>query len=293
VSKLSDLGICVIYRRSRDTNVAKTATAKTATQWRYFLNILQDLPLTEMTAELVAMVQQLTVKPLVVKPLAVPGRWVLVSSGALALLFWNGRLVLATGVGVAVMALIYLMQDCRLQVPKSTIRQFVNLLSQPLVLAVVGGGTAMLSTYLAASVWSAVDSPWLAAGGILQGAGTLAVLLLLVGQYLHRQTVNQQGQFSQKLADLTHADPLRRLIAVRELTRSLRDTDQNSADRRELADYFRLMLSQESKAVVREAVLDGLQALDQVQALTGASQPVMRPELRQRTAVKRRSTTKF
>ncbi len=256
-----------------------------------------------MTAEFAAVVQNLAVKSwvgksavgksLVGKPLTAPGRWVLVTSGALALLFWNGRLVLATGVGVAVMALIYLMQDCQLQVPKASLRRLVHLLSQPLVLAVMGGGTAMLSTYLAASVWVEVDSPWLAAGGILQGAGTLAVLLLLVGQYLHRQTTNSQGQFSQKLADLTHADPLRRLIAVRELTRSLRDLDQSSSERRELADYFRLMLSQESQGIVREAVLDGLQALDQVQALPTASQPVMRPDLRQRATVKRRSAAQF
>ncbi len=259
--------------------------AKTATQWRYFLHTLQELPLAEMTVEVMAVLQQIPDKlptQKSVKKLLVPGRWALVTSGAAIMLFWNGRLVLATGIGVAVMALIYLMQDWRLQVPKSAIKQLLQMLSQPLVMAVAGGSTAMLTTYLAASVWAESDSAWVASGAIVQGLGTLAVLLLLVGQGLSRQSERAQSQFQSLLADLTHADALKRLIAVRTLTRSLMDVDQLAGDhmpgrRRELADCFRLMLHRESENMVREAILDGLQALDKVQALTASTQPVLDP----------------
>jgi hypothetical protein len=264
--------------------------AKTATQWRYFLNRLQDLPLTEITTDLMAAVQRVPVRKL-----RVPGRWLLVTSGTVALLFWNGRLVLATGVGMAVMALIYLMQDWRWQVPSSLVKQVLQTVTQPLVLAVGGGSAAMLTTYWAASVWAATESPWVATGGILQGVGTLAVLVILAGQSLHRQSSRERSHFNQYVADLTHADALRRLIAVRQLTRSLPEFEAQSAQRQELTDYFRLMVSRESEAMVRDALLDGLQALSPAPALKTSSQPVMPPTAmrRPRTKIKQRITTDF
>jgi hypothetical protein len=252
--------------------------AKTAAQWRYILSFLQDLPLAEVGAEVATgfakLAQQVSTEglnapslnpksfnPKLLKRWMGPGRWMLVTSGAVAMLFWNGRLVVATGIGVMVMALIYLMQDWRDGMPKALLKPLLTLLNQPLVLAVAGGGTAMLTTYLAASVWADSTSPWIAAGSLVQGAGTLAVLLLLAGQVVQRQG-RQSASLHPLLMDLTHADPLRRLIAVRQLMRSSADWETDPVQRGEVVEYFRLMLSRESEETVHEALLDALSALD-------------------------------
>lgn len=215
-----------------------------------------------------------------------PGGWLLVIVGAAALVYWNGRLVLATGVGVGVMLLIYLMHDWKLSLPWAEIRKLLEGWNQPIALAVAGGGVATLTTYLAASIWVESDSAWIAGGALLQGAGTLAVLVLLLGNRLQRQATRDRIGYNQLLADLTHDDPLKRLIAVRRLTSTVPDRQDNSAQRREIADYFRLMLSREQEPIVREAVLDGLQLLDRVKALKPATQPAMSPLPMQRSSTK-------
>lgn len=264
--------------------------AKTATQWRYFLRYVQDLPLTEITADWMTAIQRMPVRRL-----AVPGRWFLVTSGTVMLLFWNGRLVVATGVGVAVMALIYVMQDWRWQVPPTLVKQVLQTLGQPLVLAVGGGSAAMLTTYWAASVWAASDNAWIATGGIVQAVATLSVLLILSVQALHRRADKERSQVDHYVLDLTHPDALRRLIAVRQLTRALPQLAVQDPRRREWADYFRLMLGQESEPMIRDAVMDGLQALEVGQALPPSTQSVVpRPTLRPvRAKVKQRAMTDF
>lgn len=248
-------------------------------QWRYLLSLLQALPLSELVTE--ARNQLPTVQRW-----SGPGGWLLVIAGAAALVYWNGRLVLATGVGVGVMMLIYLMHDWKLSLPWAEIRKWLDGWNQPIALAIAGGGVATLTTYLAASIWVESDSAWIAVGSLLQGAGTLVVLVLLVWNLLQRQASRDRVSYNQLLADLTHDDPLKRLIAVRRLTSTVPDQKDNSAQRQEIADYFRLMLSREQEPIIREAVLDGLQLLDRVKALKPAMQPVMPPLAIKRSAAK-------
>jgi len=65
--------------------------------------------------------------------------------------------------------------------------------------AAVSGGIATLSTYMAASIWIDSDSPWIAAGAILQGLGTLATLILLVWQIISWQASREEAQLDQLL----------------------------------------------------------------------------------------------
>lgn len=244
---------------SKVSNVAKASF-----QWRYFNSLLQAVPLSELNIE--------ALKQLPVRKWSGAGRWLLVSAGAATLLYWNGRLVLSTSMGVAVMILIYLLHDWKLEFPWATLRKLVDSCNQPLVLAIAGGGMATLTTYLATSIWIESESHWIASGAILQGMGTLAVLVLMIWQGLNRQANRDRVHYNQMLADLTHDEPLKRLIAVRQLTAIVPETGNQPGKRREVADYFRLMLSRETEVVIREAVLDGLQMLERVQQLKPATQ---------------------
>ena len=85
------------------------------------------------------------------------------------------------------MLLAYLMQEWDCQIYGSSLRRFFSGFNRQLTLAVGSGGIATLSTYMAVSIWVDSDSPWIAAGAILQGFGTLATLILLVWQIINTQ----------------------------------------------------------------------------------------------------------
>jgi hypothetical protein len=157
------------------------------------------------------------------------------------------------------MMLVYLMQGWNWQLYWSRWWRFWQG-SRQLALAVGSGGIAALSTYIAASIWVDSENPWLAVGSILQGFGTLLTLLLLVWHIMQQQKEGDPDKFDQFLADLTDADPLKRLIAVRQLTPLANHSRCHQSKRQQqLLEYFLLMLSQEKEPVIRKAVLDSIQ----------------------------------
>jgi hypothetical protein len=257
--------------------VAKASyhAAKDTFRWRFLVRQLQELPLETLKDQALRSVSSR-------HGLGAAG-WAILTTGTVALLYWNGRLVLATGAGVAVMLLVYLMHDWKPDLNLSEVRKFLHGWNQPFVVSAGAGAAATLTTYLAASVWADAHSAWIASAALLQGAGTLAVLVLLVWQMLNRQTNRDRAYFNQFLLDLAHEDPLKRLLAVRHLTDSVsvlqddltarRRGPGKKLSRREVADYFRLMLVREADPIVREAVLDGLQTLDIVHQLKAATAP--------------------
>nr|WP_275974416.1 hypothetical protein [Argonema galeatum] len=202
------------------------------------------------------------------------------------MLFWNWKLLLATSVGVLVMWLVYRLQVLDWQLYWSNLRRFFGGANRQLTIAVGSGGLATLSTYTAISIGVDTDSPWIAGGAMLQGLGTLAILVLLVWQIVGRRAFRDEAKLDRMLASLTDADPLKRLIAVRHLTRF--GTKYDSSEQNAIADYFRLMLSQESEALIRDAVLDGLQAFDNLQKLAGGDPPFSMPLDVKRSAAKSR-----
>jgi hypothetical protein len=196
------------------------------------------------------------------------GRLVLGAGGAIALLAWNWRLCLATGSGIGMMLLVYKIQNSG-QIPWSRIYRQLHSLNRPFVIALASGGIATLSTYMTAVTWRDSSSPWLAAGAILQGLGTLAVLVLLVWLILHRQTQADQSHFQRVVSDLTAEDELKRLVAVRQLTYLCRANRLSPAKQRMVGEYLRLLLNREAESVVHNAALDGLQLLSHKAALVG------------------------
>ncbi len=186
-----------------------------------------------------------------------PYRFLLLSlTGIVTMILWNWKLVLATVAGVGLMVLVYLMQGWNWQVYWYHWRRFLTGSNRQLGIAVGSGGIGALSTYIAASIWADSENRWLATSTILQGFGTLIIILLLLWHIFTIRANRDEYQFEELLQDLTAQEPLKRLIAVRQLTHLV---NNSGLSRHELLEYFRLMLSQEQEPVVREAVLHSLQ----------------------------------
>jgi hypothetical protein len=197
-----------------------------------------------------------------------PGGWVLIGGGPIGLLFWNGRLVIATGIGVATMLLVYVLQDSKWN-PRKDLQKWLKGWNAPFLMAAASGGAAMFGTYLAASIWAESEHHWMATGMILQGTATLGVLGLLIWKMMTEQRDRATLQLDQILNHLTQPDALKRLIAVRQLTEYIEQT-QNRKSQVYLADYLRVMLAREEDEIVRDAILAGLQTLDDAHSLLPA-----------------------
>lgn len=258
--------------------VAKVSSraAKTPFQWRLLVQTLQAMPFEAMLNQMIQDLAHGRRSPV--------QRWIVILAGAAGLFYWNGRLVLALGTGMSVMALVYLLHDWQLDVNLAQLRRYLQGWNQPFALSVGAGAIATLTTYTAAAVWAESDSAWIATATILQGMGTLTVLLWLVGQAVNRQTKRDRLHHHQLIQDLTHTDPLKRLIAVRQLTDFISVLNEHTPQhrgqgkpptRQEIADYFRVMLAREEDAIIRDALWDGLQTLDIVQSLQHATEPLV------------------
>ena len=187
--------------------------------------------------------------------------WMLSLLAIVTLWIWNWQLFLATGIGISVMVLVYLAHDWNWQAPLFMLRQFLNGPHRQLILAVSSGCLATLTAYIAASVWTNSQSGWVAAGAILQGLVTIGILFLLLWNLLQHQVNSDRKLFTCLLADLTAVDPLKRLIAVRQLSHLAIDPACQPNDRVTITDSFRLLLERESEVVVQDAVWEGLQGV--------------------------------
>jgi hypothetical protein len=198
----------------------------------------------------------------------------------------NGALVISAGVGlVAYQQLLQLSPRQRqrlidrlqkgLPLP-ATLRQ------QALVLGLVAGTT----TYTFSALWHSTHSLLMAL--LLTGQGALALYALgaLVRSPRPTPKVNDRwnaaplAQVDYTLTLLDHPDPLKRLVAVRRLTRLASEEDYIAGVtvRSHLIDCFRLRLGQESDGTVRSALEDGLRALSQAKALPPATAAPWLPE---------------
>lgn len=224
-----------------------------------------------------AKVKSRAFKPLDPRQLREPGGWLIGLVVVVAMLFLHWKLLLATSIGALVMMLVYRMREWDWQRYWSSLSQFLSGYNQPLTLAVGGGAIATLSTYMVISIWVDSDSPWMAASTILQLLGTLTILTLFVWQAINRPASQNGVNRDQMLSDLTDANPVKRLVAVQQLTEWGTDPFLHPSERCIVADCFRLMLTHEQEAVIRGAVLDGLQVLDHNRMLGKGTPPLQIP----------------
>lgn len=205
---------------------------------------------------------------------------------ATLLLFWLWKFWLATAVGLLAMAFVYRLQEWDWQLYWLNLRQLFAEPNRQLTIAVGCGGLASLSTYIAVEIGSDTHSFWLAVGVLLQGLVTIFTLVLLIWLFVRRDASQAETQLDAMLVDLTHAKPLKRLIAVRRLVRLARKPSFDRDKARALADSLRLMLSSESEPVVKNAVINGLQALESAKQIGGGNSTFSLPNSVKRSAVK-------
>ncbi|MEG4105993.1 hypothetical protein [Microcoleus sp. S13_C5] len=182
---------------------------------------------------------------------------------------WNSELLFSTGLGIAAMMLVYRGQSWDWQLLRAKGEQFWQGPNRRFVLAVGTGGIATLGAYMSLAIWADSESHWMALSLILQNLGTIAIAGLLLRQALSRRAAKDEVALDRILADLTDADPVKRLIAVRQMTDLVNkggfgpvSSVKSSIARSRAAECFRLMLSREPEALVRNALLEGLQTWD-------------------------------
>ena len=195
----------------------------------------------------------------------------------IAMLLWNWKLLLALLIGIGVMVLVYSMQEWDWQLRWSKIRNFLNSSNRRLVLAVISGGIATVSTYMAAAIWVDSHSHWIAAGAIVQGVGTLLTLILLVWQIVNFYENREEDRLDRLLVNLTEKDALKRLIALGQLTKLISRKRVDSSVQQDIVQCLQLLLSREEEVVVREAAFKSLQACDRLQVLPPKTATIFTP----------------
>lgn len=255
--------------------------AQASSQWQQLISSIQDLP---------SMISKIgDSKQISLQQFKGSGGWFVGSAAVIAMIIWNWKLFSAIGSGLLIMLLVYLAQEGRWQIRRPDLSKWLGGANRSLLLAGGSGAIAMLSTYIAMAIWADSESHWIATGALLQGAGTLAVLLLLARQLIDSPVNYQEAYFNRLLNNLTQADSLKRLIAIRQITRFALNTPSDKLQHRAIADSFRLMLTQESEPLIRSALLDGLRMLNRANPqLPQGRQPLAIAPSRKRLAIKSR-----
>jgi hypothetical protein len=188
--------------------------------------------------------------------------WLLVPSALfLSLFLWQWKLVLALTVGAVAMVLVYRWERQDWQGWAMGLRRWFSGPQRLLVLSVGSGGVAALGTYLTASVWVDEGNPWMASEFLLQGLGTLAVLLLLVMQWLNHQGESFETRLESAVQALSDPDPLKRLLGIRQIDRFILKKNLDAAQLKLVTGALQILVKQEPEAAVRNAALDSLQGI--------------------------------
>lgn len=150
---------------------------------------------------------------------------------------------------------------------------------------VLVSGLALGGTYTMLSALSNPGSPWVVLALLLQGGVGLLTLALVLRQSALNSGADETPQFETLLMQLTHPDPLTRLITVRQLVRWLSQPRLNRiyvdgvqiSVRSHLIDCFELMLAREPEPLVCNALQQGLMVLQPHAELPEGSPPLATP----------------
>lgn len=194
-----------------------------------------------------------------------------------AMWLWNWKLLLALLAGVGVMLSAYSMQKWDWRLRWLELQKLFNGTNRQLVIAVGSGGLATVSTYMAAAIMADSPSPWLAAGAIAQGLGTLLTIILLVWQLVKTYAGKEENDFEQLFLNLTEKDPLKRLVTLRRLTKIIKAQQISPELQRDITQCLQLLLTREEQPIVREAAFESLQALEPLQPLPSTPISPLKP----------------
>ena len=179
------------------------------------------------------------------------------------LLCWlNWKLFLATSVGIGLMSLCYLWQNPYWQRYCRKWQNFLVGSNRQLIIAVGSGAVGSFCTYLAASVWANAENQWLATGAILQGFASLSTLSILLWTLWQKKGKTAETKVDDLLVNLSHSEPLKRLVAIRQLTRLLIGKSLPADHYHQSIEYFHLMLLEPQLPIIKNALLESLELLD-------------------------------
>lgn len=217
-----------------------------------------------------------------------PHLWGL-GAGSFALGLVNGALVISAGVGVVAYQQLSQLSPRQRQRLVQWVQRGLPLPTSPQQQTLVLGLLTGASTYTLTSLWHSTHSLPLAM--LLTGQG--ALVLFSLGMLVRgTRSVDRKAdlweaapltQVEHNLGILSHRDPLKRLVAVRRLTRL---AEQETVDgdylagmsvRSHLIDCFHLMLTQEPEPIVRSALREGLTLLRPAPSLPQGSEPLPDP----------------
>ncbi len=193
--------------------------------------------------------------------------WVLGLGSFSLMLLWHWKLLLTTGSGISVMALVYLMQQGTWQHYWQEWLQGWRGANRQLAVAAGSGAIASISCYLAIAIYLNSADPWSTTGKLIQGGSTVGIFFLLLWQMLHAKNSSssrpdQESKYQRALNNLSAPEPLKRLIALQQLTSLALNQELSSLQHSQGADCIRLLFSLEVEPAVREAGLTALQSLD-------------------------------
>ena len=217
-----------------------------------------------------------------------PHLWGL-GAGSFALGLVNGALVVSAGAGVVAYQQLLQLSPRQRQRLVQGVQRGLPLPTSPQQQTLALGLLTGASTYTLTSLWHSTQSLPMAL--LLTGQGALALFalgMLVKGPRSTDRRVNLWDaspltQMEHNLAILSHSDPLKRLVAVRRLTRL---AEQGAMDgdylaevsvRSHLIDCFHLMLTQEPEPIVRSALREGLTLLHPAPSLPQGSEPLPDP----------------
>lgn len=186
-------------------------------------------------------------------------RWLWGGSLITVMLIWNWQLLFATLAGIGVLVLLSRFPIDRWSLYWQKWQQQINLPQRRLLIAVIGSGIAGIGTYWGVNLWQELNNPWLASGAIAQGV-LLTILLAFQSSKLFT-TSPSPHPFSEMLGDLTAENPLKRLMAIRELTQLAIRGNLHADQLKQVNEYFSLLFSVETKPIVRQGLLESMQTL--------------------------------
>jgi hypothetical protein len=236
----------------------KALVSKTSFWWKQILDLIEQMFETRLERQVGQFFPRLSsLSPRQIKRMT---RWLILFFGMSTMWLWNWKLLLATVIGVGFMFLFYLLPSRKWKIYWLKWQKFFQGSNRQLSMAIGGGGIAAFSTYMAAAIWAESENHWLATAIIIQTFCTPIGLILLIKNLIGDRTKKDKSKFEEMLSDLSDREPLKRLIAIRQLTRLAKTTNLPSEYNYQLIEYFRVMLSQEREAIVRDAILESLQS---------------------------------
>ncbi|MFN9173250.1 MAG: hypothetical protein ACK58N_01685 [Synechocystis sp.] len=189
-------------------------------------------------------------------------RWGPWSAGSLAVtLLWSSewRLLLATGLGIGSVKIIFWLLTHRESWQGLNWRQSLQIPQTQLLLAGGSGGMVALGSYLATMVWSEVNNPWIASGIILQGLGSLTTVGLLVWHTSKpdspRAYLGTVSEFDQCLHTLANGDRLQKLVVLRQLSQLSQSQRLNRQEQADLWDYLQIFIDIEDDPLLKRAAI--------------------------------------